>query len=46
VTEGKTFRQISVETGKNEVALRKIYSRAVERLRDWFTEQERKEGRE
>jgi RNA polymerase sigma-70 factor (ECF subfamily) len=46
VTEGKTFRQISAETGKSEVALRKLYSRAVETLRAWFSEQDRKEGRE
>lgn len=34
---GKTFRQIAEETGGNEVALRKVYSRAVETLRRWFS---------
>jgi RNA polymerase sigma-70 factor (ECF subfamily) len=46
VTEGKTFRQISLETGKSEVALRKIYSRAVETLREWLSGRDGKGGRE
>lgn len=37
VVSGKSFKQIADETGKNEPALRKIYSRAVDRLRQWFS---------
>lgn len=33
VMNEKSFRQISHESGKSEVALRKLYSRAVEKLR-------------
>ncbi|MEY3903814.1 MAG: hypothetical protein RL189_3120 [Pseudomonadota bacterium] len=40
----KSFRQISDETGKNEAALRKVYSRAVERLRLWFVSRDEGEG--
>lgn len=43
VIDDKSFKQISVETGKNEVALRKTYSRAVEKLRQWFSGQNGKE---
>jgi len=43
VIDDKSFKQISIETGKNEVALRKTYSRAVEKLRQWFSGQNGKE---
>ena len=43
VIDDKSFKQISLETGKNEVALRKTYSRAVEKLRQWISGQNGKE---
>ncbi|MEN9810631.1 MAG: hypothetical protein RLZZ488_2198 [Pseudomonadota bacterium] len=44
IIDEKSFRQISDETGKNEATLRKIYSRAVEKLRLWFVSRDEGEG--
>jgi len=43
IMQGKSFRQISHESGKNEVALRKVYSRGIEKIRRWFAALDDKE---
>ncbi|MFZ9518969.1 MAG: RNA polymerase sigma factor [Silvanigrellaceae bacterium] len=46
VVEGQSFKSIAQETGKSEVALRKSYSRAIDKLRQWFLSDSSREGDE
>ncbi|NBW82483.1 RNA polymerase sigma factor [bacterium] len=46
VVEGQSFKAIAQETGKSEVALRKSYSRAIDKLRQWFLSDSSREGDE
>jgi RNA polymerase sigma-70 factor (ECF subfamily) len=46
VVEGQSFKSIAQETGKSEVALRKSYSRAIDKLKQWFLSDSSKEGDE
>jgi DNA-directed RNA polymerase specialized sigma24 family protein len=46
VVEGQSFKSIAQESGKSEVALRKSYSRAIDKLRQWFLSDSSREGDE
>jgi RNA polymerase sigma-70 factor (ECF subfamily) len=41
----KPFGQIAAETGKKEASLRKVYSRALAKMRHWFAHDEDGEGK-
>lgn len=36
IIEDKSFGEVAAETGKNEAASRRSFSRAIEKLRNWF----------
>jgi RNA polymerase sigma-70 factor (ECF subfamily) len=45
IVHEKSFRTISDETGKQEATLRKIYSRAIEKMRKWLLTHSNKEDK-